>query len=588
MAEREWVLKIVGDVTSAQKSLGNLESDVGGVKKTISNTGKAIAGAFAVGAVIEFGKSLVNAASDQQQAVGAANSVFKEYGNQIQDFGKTTAQSMGLSRAEFSQLAAVSGALLKGVGVPLDQAAKSTTELTQRAADMAAMFGGPTSDAMEAINSALKGERDPIEKYGVSLKQSAVDAKAAAMGYTDAQGKVTDVGRTMATMQLIMEKTADSAGTFAKESDTVAGSSQIMKARFTDLQASLGTKLLPVIVAVSGVLVDLVTFMSNNQGWLAPLAAGILAIVAAVKVWTIVQAILNSTLLANPVFLIIAAIVALIAIVVVLYTKVDWFRNAVDAAIGFIVDAWNWLKDNIDNIGHAIMIAIEIYFAPFFLTYKAIKATWEHLPEVFSAVVSGLATALSTVWNVIKWPFEQGFTLVKAVIDKVAGWISGMVSGVEAAISNVWNVIKWPFEQGAQLAKAALDSITNLASGIGNKISGFMSGVANLIKAPFQTAFNAIKSLWNNTVGGFGFSVPSWVPGIGGKGFKIPSMATGGIIRVPTIALLGEAGPEAVVPLDKAGGFGGVTINVYALTASAEVGRQVYNALREYERTTGK
>jgi len=53
------------------------------------------------------------------------------------------------------------------------------------------------------------------------------------------------------------------------------------------------------------------------------------------------------------------------------------------------------------------------------------------------------------------------------------------------------------------------------------------------------------------------------------------------------VALIGEAGPEAVVPLSH-GGFGNTVINVYALTANAEVGRQVWEALREYERTSGR
>ena len=89
-------------------------------------------------------------------------------------------------------------------------------------------------------------------------------------------------------------------------------------------------------------------------------------------------------------------------------------------------------------------------------------------------------------------------------------------------------------------------------------------------------------------MGGFGFEVPSWVPFAGGKSFKIPRMAAGGIVSSPTIALLGEAGPEAVVPLSRGGGFGTTIINVYALTANAEVGRKVYEALQEYERTSGR
>src|SRR5207244_9564659 len=81
--------------------------------------------------------------------------------------------------------------------------------------------------------------------------------------------------------------------------------------------------------------------------------------------------------------------------------------------------------------------------------------------------------------------------------------------------------------------------------------------MAAAISAPFKFAFNTIAGFWNNTVGKISFSVPSWVPGLGGKGFdfpKITPLASGGIVTRPTLAMIGEAGPEAVVPLSR--GFG--------------------------------
>ena len=192
----------------------------------------------------------------------------------MNEFGKTTAENMGLSRAEFSKMAALTGSLLKGAGVPLDVTAEKTKELTGRAADMAAMFGGDATSAMEAITSALKGERDPIEKYGVSLNEAAIQAKAVAMGLTDGEGKVDDYGKTMATMALIMEKSADSAGTFRKSKASMSGSANDLGAQFTDLKADLGHKLLPVVVKLAGVLRGIVTFMPNNTSWLIPLAVG--------------------------------------------------------------------------------------------------------------------------------------------------------------------------------------------------------------------------------------------------------------------------------------------------------------------------
>jgi hypothetical protein len=105
-----------------------------------------------------------------------------------------------------------------------------------------------------------------------------------------------------------------------------------------------------------------------------------------------------------------------------------------------------------------------------------------------------------------------------------------------------------------------------------------------------KTIFNGIASAWNNTVGKLSFKLPSWVPGIGGKGFDmpdIPMLANGGIVTSPTLAMIGERGPEAVIPLTGANagmGMGGnnVTINVNGGDPQA-----VVNALRRYMQLNG-
>lgn len=107
----------------------------------------------------------------------------------------------------------------------------------------------------------------------------------------------------------------------------------------------------------------------------------------------------------------------------------------------------------------------------------------------------------------------------------------------------------------------------------------------------FKTVFNGIASLWNNTVGKISFSIPN-IPGLPGRGTtfsvpNIPMLANGGIVNSPTLALIGERGPEAVIPLtgpNAGGGMGGntVTINVNGGDPNA-----VVNALRTYMRQNG-
>jgi hypothetical protein len=113
-----------------------------------------------------------------------------------------------------------------------------------------------------------------------------------------------------------------------------------------------------------------------------------------------------------------------------------------------------------------------------------------------------------------------------------------------------------------------------------------------LLLTVFKTVFNAIGSIWNNTLGKIGFDIPNWVPGLGGKGFsfpQIPMLAQGGIVTGPTLAMIGEGnGPEAVIPLDRMGEFGmggggnNVTINVNGGDPNA-----VVDALRRYMQVNG-
>jgi hypothetical protein len=113
----------------------------------------------------------------------------------------------------------------------------------------------------------------------------------------------------------------------------------------------------------------------------------------------------------------------------------------------------------------------------------------------------------------------------------------------------------------------------------------------NLVVDVFKKVFNGIAMVWNNTIGKFSFTVPSWVPAIGGKGFSmpdIPMLANGGIVTGPTLAMIGEGrGPEAVIPLDRMGEFGmggstNVTINVNGGDPNS-----VVMAIQRYVRQTG-
>lgn len=106
-----------------------------------------------------------------------------------------------------------------------------------------------------------------------------------------------------------------------------------------------------------------------------------------------------------------------------------------------------------------------------------------------------------------------------------------------------------------------------------------------------KTIFNAIATVWNNTFGKLSFKIPSWIPGIGGKGFDVPNipmMANGGIVTGPTLAMIGESGPEAVIPLGKSGMAGGINVTIQTGVGDpAAIGKTVVDMLQAYQRRSG-
>lgn len=207
---------------------------------------------FAIG----FVNDSIDAASKLEQATGAVESVFGTAAQTIKDFGSTAATATGQAKSEVNEAAAVIGAKLTGMGFTQDEAASKFIEIDQRAADMAATFGGPTSDAIAAISSALTGERDPIERYGVSIKEADVQAKILALGLDTSTTAAKKNATAVATLAIIMDSTKASAGQFAAQTGTLAEKQQISNAKMENARAVLGDKLQPLFESFSQFMID--------------------------------------------------------------------------------------------------------------------------------------------------------------------------------------------------------------------------------------------------------------------------------------------------------------------------------------------
>lgn len=172
------------------------------------------------GAVALAGRSFADYAAEAEQSYGAVESIFGKHADKIINSSKNSAKAVGLSGREYRELASVTGAMLKNLGLPIEETTETTKKLVGVGADLAATFGGSTKEAMEAIGSLLRGEADPIERYGVSIKKADINARLAAQGLDKLEGEALKQAEAQALLSLMLEQTSAAQGQFARESET--------------------------------------------------------------------------------------------------------------------------------------------------------------------------------------------------------------------------------------------------------------------------------------------------------------------------------------------------------------------------------
>jgi hypothetical protein len=241
-----------------------------------------------------------------------------------------------------------------------------------------------------------------------------------------------------------------------------------------------------------------------------------------------------------------------------------------DTAAGKMAIMSNSLNEAKESVGYALLPALESLTATF---QKLAPFIQQHADFIGKAVivVGALTGAVMLAGAAVK-AYEiitKSMAIAQALLNAVMS--ANPIGLVVIAIAALTAAFIYAYEHSEKfrdIITSAFDAVKNTAQ-----------SVANIVGAAFRIVFDGIKIYINSIISlaniairalnAINVSVPNWVPGIGGKSFgfdlkQIPMLADGGIVTKPTLAMIGEAGAEAVVPLSK-GGFGSginVTVNV--------------------------
>ena len=578
-------------------------------------------------------KGISLAAAGVTAAIGAAAVKAGKWSDDLNTLSKQT----GIGTKELQKYSAAADL----VDVPVESIAKANQKLKKSM--FSARDGGATAEAFEEIGVAVTNAdgslrdsedvfNDIIKVLGTMDNETERDALAMKLlgkSASELNPLIEDQGETYKKVSETLKKynldfidqdTIDKANEFNDSLDTIK---LIGKVAFQQIGTELAGVLAPALEKVVGWAGKFAEWLGNlDPKVLAVIAAvaGVIAVIAplllifgklafAISSIMSLMAVLGPAIgaLAGPIGIAIAAIAAIIAIGVLLYKNWDVIKAKAIEIGKKLKEIWDGIKLYLTNAMTSIKTSI--------------STAWDAIKTKISTVIDSVKTTISTAWDAIKTKVSTVVESIKTTVttawDTIKTSVTTALSNLKTTVSETWNAIKTKISEKIEEIKTTVSdlktSVKNTFDSIKASLEKAASGILKWMKWPFDQAWAAIDKVVDWIKGLFPIDIKEFfskikLPHISvewssveafGKSINYPSgfdvdwYKNGGIFSSPSIIGVGEAGSEAVVPLDKfwdkmdkitAGGD--ITINVYATPGmnEEELARKIEQKLVQFQK----
>jgi len=550
-------------VVDAQNGLNNLS----GLAK---GAGIAIAAglAAATAGIAALSVSSIKAASDFQETSAAIGQIFGPASKSLEDFAKTAPTVLGQTQGQFLSAAKTFGIFGQAAGLGAEANADFSKELAILATDLASFNNTSVDTAINAIGAGLRGESEPLRQFGVLLDDATLKARAMELGIYTGTGALSQQQRVLAAQAEILAQTSTQQGDFARTSDGMANGIKIMTAQFDNLKLVLGQALYPTVAQLIPIITSFIESLTTSPAFemFVETLATVFSFLAdtLIELFPIVMDLVGAVL--PPLMAIIQAMVPVVTAIV------NAFVPLIQGILPPLIELINSLlpllgqlfKDLIEPLIPVVIRLVEA-FVPI---VQAILPALMRVIEALVPVIFSLIDAFLPIIEAILPPLLDLFLKVNepmlALLEKILPGLPPVIDKLGSSLLIIVDKVLVPLIDG--LSKA-VDWFTQLLGFDGKSVnvSGNVSGIS-----------------YNND------GSPNR------DGNPATPFARGGIVtsRIDN-AIVGEAGPEAIIPLDRLSQFmgggtgGGNTYNI-TLNGANMTPEDVVTAIKKYERQSGK
>ena len=582
------------DINDAVNSLNRVDRQVDSSGNSMSGVfgklGKAIAGAFAVSKIVDFGTKCLSAASEVEEMENKFNVVFKNTSKAMDEWADSYADAIGRSKTEIKTAISNQSDLMIGMGMTEEVAGDLSKKYTELAYDLASFNNVNDATALEAMTKAMFGETEMAKQLGLNLNATTMQNSEYVKSLGKSWDSLTQAEKAEAYYQEALKQSVNAIGDAERSSDSYANQIRRTQSKITEFTETVGAYMLPMatnVVTCFGNMVDgaidFVNSVAEGFGKAREEFDATGEYVDALDVF--IQEVFGVNM-PNTFFYMVESIIAYFQNLWTIVTDI-WNNVA--------VPVFNIIKEMFDSTGITADTVFNFISWIFELAMDVIKTVWESVGQpvmniiveilgwvkdkfveympIIQQVFKDCIDIINRVWqDVLKPCFEAIGGFIQNVLAPAFKWafenvIGPVVDACFRGIGNLWNNSLKPIFDGIiTFIKGVFTGNWRSAwDGVVQTLGGVWSGITTVIKAPL----NAVIGLINKAISAMNkisVTIPDWVPAVGGKtfGVNLPSinyLENGGILTQPTMlnanTMAGEknkgrqAQAEAVIPLDR-------------------------------------
>lgn len=456
--------KIGVDTSELSKGLDDATRKISNFGKNLSSLGKGLTVGLTL-PIMAVGTAAFKMAADLEDAFGASEQVFKGASDSVKEWAESLPSYYGVAAKEAIEYSNMMGSMLKNIGgLTEEEAGKQSAKLIELAADLAAMYGGTTADAVRALTGALKGNNTMLDNYGMAANDAIVKAKAFEMGLISQGQEMSLATKQAATLAVVYDQVGDAQGQAEREAKGSSGAMRSLTTSVRNLATELGDNLLPVITPIINKITEFTEWFRELSPTVKRVTVVIAGLAAALGPVLVVVGQLISSFST-----VIASLGGVKAALAALTGPVGWVVAGLAAIVAVVVTNWDKIKPYVMN---TIKYFIDLY----------------NESVVVRAGVAAIATMYKNTFDIVKRVLQGAWEVIKTWAKSTADSFAGVGTVMKSALTLDPSGVK----RGLQEIRDA--QMYGFAS-MGNDVSQMIKGIYSDIKENVNEGLDMIRNV---------------------------------------------------------------------------------------------